>query len=179
MGQDHPVAWCRDYDGGRVFATSLGHYGNLYTPVAGQPSNLVKLLTGGVRWAAGLAGNDNDCRGTVWSNFRRTTLATDLNGPVSLDVASDGRVYWTEIGAPGHTSSGRVRMSTPKTQQTALVATIPTRADALGASEDGVLGMSLDPNFAPEPLHLRLLLAARRGRELAQRGHRAWCSATT
>ncbi len=148
MGQDHPVAWCRDYDGGRVFATSLGHYGNLYTPVAGQPSNLVKLLTGGVRWAAGLAGNDNDCRATVWSNFRRTTLATDLNGPVSLDIASDGRVYWTEIGAPGHTSSGRVRMYDPKTQQTAVVATIPTRADALGASEDGVLGMSLDPDFA-------------------------------
>ena len=147
MGQDHPVAWCRDYDGGRVFATSLGHYGNLYTPVAGQPSNLVKLLTGGVRWAAGLAGNDNDCRATVWSNFRRTTLATDLNGPVSLDIASDGRVYWTEIGAPGHTSSGRVRMLNPETGEKALVATIPTRADALGASEDGVLGMSLDPNF--------------------------------
>ena len=147
MGQDHPVAWCRDYDGGRVFATSLGHYGNLYTPVAGQPSNLVKLLVGGVQWAAGVAGADNDCRGTVWNSFRRTTLATDLNGPVSLDVATDGRVYWTEIGAPGHTSNGRVRMYDPATQQTALVATIPTRADALGASEDGVLGMSLDPDF--------------------------------
>ncbi|MBE2317195.1 ThuA domain-containing protein [Solirubrobacter sp. CPCC 204708] len=147
MGQDHPVAWCRDYDGGRVFATSLGHYGNLYTPVNGQPSNLVKLLTGGVQWAAGLAGNDNDCRGTVWNNFRRTTLANDLNGPVSLDVASDGRVFWTEIGAPGHNSSGRVRVYDPETQQTSLVATIQTRADALGASEDGVLGMSLDPNF--------------------------------
>jgi plastocyanin len=148
MGQDHPVAWCRDYDGGRVFATSLGHYGNLYTPVGGQPSNLVKLLVGGVQWAAGLAGNENDCRGTIWNNFRRTTLATDLKGAVSLDVAPDGRVYWTEIGAPGHVSSGRVRMYDPDTGETALVATIETRADALGASEDGVLGMSLDPNFA-------------------------------
>jgi glucose/arabinose dehydrogenase/plastocyanin len=147
MGQDHPVAWCRDYDGGRIFATSLGHYGNLYTPVGGQPSNLVKLLVGGVEWAAGTAGNDSDCRATVWNNFRRTTLATDLKGAVSLDVASDGRVYWTEIGAAGHTSSGRVRMFDPESGETALVATIETRADALGASEDGVLGMSLDPNF--------------------------------
>ena len=148
MGQDHPVAWCRDYDGGRVFATSLGHYGNLYTPVAGQPSNLVRLLVGGVQWAAGQAGGENDCRGTIWNNFRRTTLASDLKGAVSLDVAPDGRVYWTEIGAPGHASSGRVRMYDPDTGETTLVATIETRADALGASEDGVLGMSLDPNFA-------------------------------
>src|ERR671914_1313211 len=148
MGQDHPVAWCRDYDGGRVFATSLGHFGNLYTPVGGEPSNLVKLLVGGVKWAAGQAGNANDCRGTVWNNFRRSTLASDLKGPVSLDVADDGRVYWTEIGAPGHESTGRVRMYDPATEETALVTTIQTRADALGASEDGVLGMSLDPDFA-------------------------------
>ena len=147
MGQDHPVAWCRDYDGGRIFATSLGHYGDLYQPVEGEPSNLVKLLVGGVKWVAGVAGNENDCRGTVWNNFRRTTLASDLKGAVSLDVASDGRVYWTEIGAPGHESSGRVRMYDPETKETTLVHTIPTRADALGASEDGVLGMSLDPDF--------------------------------
>jgi Trehalose utilisation len=38
MGQDHPVAWCRDYDGGRVFATSLGHYGNLYTRLPASPA---------------------------------------------------------------------------------------------------------------------------------------------
>jgi glucose/arabinose dehydrogenase/plastocyanin len=148
MGQDHPVAWCRDYDGGRVFATSLGHYGNLYTPVGGEPSNLVKLLRGGVEWAAGVAGGEGDCRGTIWNSFRRTTLAADLKGAVSLDVAADGRVYWTEIGAPGHTSTGRVRMYDPETGATDLVTTIETRADALGASEDGVLGMSLDPNFA-------------------------------
>ncbi|HWM11991.1 MAG TPA: PQQ-dependent sugar dehydrogenase, partial [Solirubrobacteraceae bacterium] len=67
--------------------------------------------------------------------------------PIGLDIASDGRVYWTEIGAAGHESSGRVRMYDPETDSTSLVHTILTRADALGASEDGVLGMTLDPDF--------------------------------
>lgn len=147
MGQDHPVSWCRRYDGGRVYANALGHYGSLYQPSGGQPSNLVKSLVGGVLWVAGVAGEEGDCGGTVWENFRRTTLATDLNGPIGIDIAEDGKVYWTEIGAPGHESSGRLRMYDPDTNSTNLVATILTRADALGASEDGVLGMTLDPNF--------------------------------
>jgi type 1 glutamine amidotransferase len=178
MGQDHPVAWCRDYDGGRVFATSLGHYGNLYTPDGGEPSDLVKLLVGGVQWAAGLAGNENDCRGTVWNNFRRATLASDLKGPVSLDVADDGRVYWTEIGAAGHESTGRVRMYDPATEETTVVTTIETRADALGASEDGVLGLSLDrtsPRTTTSTSTTRRAARARTGRTAAP----AWCSATT
>ena len=31
-GGDHPIAWCRNYDGGRVFAQVLGHNWELYRP---------------------------------------------------------------------------------------------------------------------------------------------------
>ncbi|GJC90937.1 hypothetical protein ColLi_13775 [Colletotrichum liriopes] len=30
MGNDHPLAWCQEYDGGRSFYTALGHYDDAY-----------------------------------------------------------------------------------------------------------------------------------------------------
>ncbi|GKT46320.1 uncharacterized protein ColSpa_06501 [Colletotrichum spaethianum] len=30
MGDDHPLAWCQEFDGGRSFYTALGHYDNAY-----------------------------------------------------------------------------------------------------------------------------------------------------
>lgn len=49
MGADHPIAWCRDYAGGRIFYTAGGHTRESY----GEPL-FVAHLAGGIRWAAGL-----------------------------------------------------------------------------------------------------------------------------
>jgi glucose/arabinose dehydrogenase/type 1 glutamine amidotransferase len=146
MGHDHPISWCRLYDGGRIWATAMGHFPNLYTANGGD-NYLIDHIVGGVQWAAGVAGDESDCGGTVWSNFRRTTLSTEAQGPIGLDVDDDGKVYWTEIGPQGLESFGRLKMWDPDTGETALVAEIPTRADALSTSEDGVLGMALHPEF--------------------------------
>jgi glucose/arabinose dehydrogenase/type 1 glutamine amidotransferase len=146
MGQDHPISWCKPYDGGRVWVTGMGHFGASYTENGGA-NNLVKHLVGGVRWAAG-DGSLDDCGGTIWSNFDRTVLSDDSAvGPIGLDVAPDGKVYWTEIGAAGLETEGRVKMWDPETEEAVTVATIPTRADHGDLSEDGVLGMALDPRF--------------------------------
>ena len=160
MGQDHPVSWCKLYQGdrvedgtgtpkaytdGRTWNTGMGHFGARYTEAN---SKLVKHIVGGVRWVAG-EGKQSDCSGTVWSNFKRTTLVSDINGPMALDVAADGKVYWTEIGpTQGFESEGYVRMHDPEGPpgNSTTVAAIPTRADH-GNSEDGVLGMSLQPGF--------------------------------
>jgi glucose/arabinose dehydrogenase/type 1 glutamine amidotransferase len=146
MGNDHPISWCRLYDGGRIWATSMGHFANLYTANGGD-NYLIDHLVGGIQWAAGVEGTEDDCGGTVWSNFRRTILTTDVQGPVGLDIADDGTVYWTEIGAQGMESEGRLMMWDPDSGETSLVHTFLTRADALSTSEDGVLGMALDPDF--------------------------------
>ena len=129
MGTDHPISWCRLYDGGRIWATSMGHFPNVDTANGGD-NYLIDHLLGGVQWVAGIAGTEDDCGGTIWSNFRRTTLTTDVQGPIGLDVAEDGRVYWTEIGPQGLEALGRLKMWDPATAETTLVATIPTRADA-------------------------------------------------
>ncbi|MFJ8857546.1 ThuA domain-containing protein [Streptomyces sp. NPDC102451] len=55
MGDDHPIAWCKDYRGGRAFYTGGGHTEDSYT----DPSFRRHLL-GGIRWAARLA--EADCR---------------------------------------------------------------------------------------------------------------------
>ena len=146
MGSDHPISWCRHYDGGRIWATAMGHFPNLYTQNGGD-NYLIDHLVGGVQWVAGVAGDEGDCGGTVWSNFRRTILTSDVQGPIGLDIAEDGTVYWTEIGEQGMESEGRLEMWDPDTGESSVVHVIPTRADALSTSEDGVLAMALDPDF--------------------------------
>ena len=111
-------------------------------------NNLIKQIVGGVRWVAG-EGKKSDCSGTVWSAFTREVVVADANNPIGIDVAKDGKVYWSEIGNPiSLTSTGYVKMYDPTgaAGNKTTVITIPTRADH-GNSEDGVLGMSLQPGF--------------------------------
>ncbi|MEV2246276.1 ThuA domain-containing protein [Streptomyces sp. NPDC049970] len=55
MSGDHPIAWCKDYAGGRAFYTGGGHTEESY----GDPAFRRHLL-GGIRWAAELT--EADCR---------------------------------------------------------------------------------------------------------------------
>jgi type 1 glutamine amidotransferase len=47
MGADHPIAWYHEFEGGRSWYTGLGHISEGY-----MEENFVKLLRGGVLWAA-------------------------------------------------------------------------------------------------------------------------------
>jgi type 1 glutamine amidotransferase len=47
MGADHPISWCRAYDGGRSWYTGLGHTQASYTE-----ANFRTHLLGGIRYAA-------------------------------------------------------------------------------------------------------------------------------
>ena len=86
MGQDHPITWCKLYDGDNVddgtgdaeelqrrprldhrrWATSAPP-----TPRTAATTTSSSTIVGGVRWVAG-EGRKSDCSGTVWSNFTRT-----------------------------------------------------------------------------------------------------------
>ncbi len=54
MGDDHPIAWCQFYGGGRAWYTALGHTRESYS----EPLFLRHLL-GGIQFAAGFP--DGDC----------------------------------------------------------------------------------------------------------------------
>jgi type 1 glutamine amidotransferase len=55
MGADHPIAWCKTYEGGRSFYTGGGHTQESYADQAFRTH-----LQGGIRYAAGLV--QADCR---------------------------------------------------------------------------------------------------------------------
>ncbi len=49
MGDDHPIAWCHEFDGGRAFYTGGGHTNESFV----EPAFLQHLL-GGILWTAGI-----------------------------------------------------------------------------------------------------------------------------
>jgi type 1 glutamine amidotransferase len=50
----HPVAWCQYYDGGRVFATTLGHNGNSFTGSGIGAAEFKRFIVQGIKSAMGL-----------------------------------------------------------------------------------------------------------------------------
>lgn len=47
-GKDHPIAWCQEFEGGRSFYTSLGHFDEAY-----EDDGFLAQLLGGILWVAG------------------------------------------------------------------------------------------------------------------------------
>ncbi|WP_210503403.1 OmpL47-type beta-barrel domain-containing protein [Nocardioides xinjiangensis] len=131
MGYDHPITWCKPYEGGRFWGTALGHFPSHYD----EPEFMAEIV-GGVKYVAGL--DEGDCGGTVWSNYERIPLDQNTSAPFAIDVADDGKVFYTEL------VRGQLRMYDPKTQAVTTVLTLPVYS----GGEDGLLGVALDPDFS-------------------------------
>ncbi|MFJ7493599.1 ThuA domain-containing protein [Streptomyces sp. NPDC097727] len=129
MGADHPISWCRNTEGGRVWATAMGHDTASYSEAAFRTH-----VIGGVKWAAG--NKPGDCGGTVWSGYEKVTLDDNTADPMELDVAKDGRVFYIQ-------RSGEVNVYDPTTHAT----TTAGKLDVYTGGEDGLVGMELDPDF--------------------------------
>ncbi|MEU0150435.1 ThuA domain-containing protein [Micromonospora fulviviridis] len=132
MGFDHPVTWCKDYQGGRSFYTGLGA-----TPESYGSADLRAHLGGAIQWAAGVT--DGDCGATVLANYQMTVVGAqpNVNEPIGFDVLPDGRVLQTD-------RRGGVRLHNPETNQTTVLAQIPVYTN----SEDGMYGPAVDHDFA-------------------------------
>ncbi|HEY0638501.1 MAG TPA: ThuA domain-containing protein [Pseudonocardiaceae bacterium] len=130
MGHDHPIAWCRTFDGGRSWYTGGGHTAESFSDTAFR-----NHLLGGIRTAAGVVAAN--CGASLTSSFQKVTLDSNTNNPMELDVAPDGRVFYIE-------RDGRLRIIRPDTQTTVTAGTLPV----FTGNEDGLLGLVLDPAFA-------------------------------
>lgn len=131
MGFDHPIAWCKDYQGGRSFYTAGGSTSETYSE-AGFRSHLL----GAIEWAAGVGGGD--CGATVLANYEMTVIAAPPNvgEPIGFDVLPDGRVIQT-------TRTGQVFLHEADGSGSRVIAEIPVYTH----SEDGLYGPTLDPDF--------------------------------
>ncbi|MEN9678342.1 MAG: hypothetical protein RIS76_4238 [Verrucomicrobiota bacterium] len=71
------------------------------------------------------------------SHFRTVVLATNLAEPIQLSVATDGQMIFGE-------RRGAIKIWHPDTGSTAMAG----RLDVFTGTEDGLLGLTVDPGFA-------------------------------
>ncbi len=131
MGHDHPVAWCKDYKGGRSFYTGIGD-----TPA---DDSAAAHLAGAIEWTAGVADPVySDCGATVLANYQQTKISAppNVNEPIGFDVLPDGRVIQTARG-------GQLRLHDPAKGETKVIANVPVYTN----SEDGLYGPAIDNDF--------------------------------
>jgi cytochrome c len=123
---DYPISWLRRYGQGRVFATKLGHFADVWN----NPAFLEHLLQG-MRIAAGRVEADFGGRRV------KETIATNV-WPDDIAVDERGNVWIAEL-------TGKIHRYDAQTKQTALVAEINTTIPR--NIEHGLYGVEVDPNF--------------------------------
>ncbi len=104
MGYDHPISWCKPYDGGRAWVTGMGHFGAHFTGARPRAAHRRRRQVGRGPGRAG------DCGGTDWDQFEKVALDENTSAPFAIDVAPDGRVFFTEL------VRGQIRVYDPTTQ---------------------------------------------------------------
>lgn len=130
MGDDHPMSWYHEFDGGKAFYTNFGHEDATYeNPV------FLKHLLGGIRyaWAAKI---DYSKSRPEENRFSKNVLAEVLDEPTELAVLDDHRVLFSE-------RKGKVKLWDPKTQKIKVVADVPVYS----THEYGLMGLNIDPGF--------------------------------
>lgn len=147
-GDNHPMAWYHEYDGGRAFYTAMGH-----TPETFSDPLFLTHLMGGIKYALG--GDKLNRlnykkaytpRVPEENRFTKVVLAERLDEPMQLAVLPDERVLFIE-------RLGKVRLYDPTTLLITDINTIPVSHVYLNQdgnqpeAEDGLLGLALDPNF--------------------------------
>ncbi|MEU6819937.1 ThuA domain-containing protein [Streptomyces atriruber] len=166
-GWDHPVSWCRDYDGGRSFYTGMGG-----TAASYDEADFRTHLRGALLWTTRIA--RADCQATINANYKaeRLTQANQpgkndqIGEPHGLVTAPDGKVFY--IGRGGADSSqpvvtdwnnpdvgkgtGEIHVYDPKTKKSTLAGALTVfgnkgGGDELIKVEEGLLGIELDPKF--------------------------------
>ncbi|WP_024754416.1 ThuA domain-containing protein [Streptomyces exfoliatus] len=131
MGADHPISWCQVAEGGKVWATAMGHQTASYT----EPLFRQHLL-GGLQWAAGAAAGD--CGGTVANRYQKVALDSAPDQPMALDVADDGKVFYISRSGSVHVIHEHEGVSETHTAGV---------LDVYDGGEDGGIGLALDPDF--------------------------------
>ncbi len=147
-GDDHPMAWYHEYDGGRAFYTAMGHTNEAY-----DDQVFLRHLWGGINY---VLGGDNPVsldyklvhtkRVPEENRFIKVVLDEKLNEPVELAILPDLRILFVE-------RKGKVKIYDPKEKKTKVIATIPVSTkykvqDGNQAeAEDGLLGVALDPGY--------------------------------
>lgn len=134
-GDNHPMAWYHDYDGGRAFYTGLGHTEETYE----EPLFLQHLL-GGIQYAIGQNQLNYELAHTVpvpeENRFVKEVLDFNLNEPMELDEVPNRGIIFVE-------RQGAIKLYDFEYATTKTIANLDVRYE----NEDGLMGVAVDPNY--------------------------------
>ena len=134
-GENHPISWYHNFDGGRAFYTQMGHTNETYkNPI------FLKHLLGGIIYAIGKNSLDytkvKSNRVPPENRFVKQVLDFNLNEPMELDELPGKGILFVE-------RRGALKLFNFITEQTKTIAQL----DLFYGNEDGLLGLAVDPNY--------------------------------
>ncbi|MEQ8811940.1 MAG: ThuA domain-containing protein, partial [Imperialibacter sp.] len=136
-GANHPIAWYHEFDGGRAFYTGGGHVEESFSDPL-----FLQHLYGGIQYAMG----DNvtldysksyAVEAPEENRFVKTILVNDLDVPMEMAIADDGRLFYTEM------FNGKLWMFDTKSGENKLV----HQLNVMNKGGTGLIGVTLDPEF--------------------------------
>lgn len=135
-GPNHPIAWFKEYDGGRSFYTAMGH-----TKEQFLDSKFLSHLLGGIKYAIGLGQPVDYTRAYAElvpeeNRFNKVMFTQNLNEPMELDFLNEDNIIYIE-------RKGGVHIYDLEKGKDTLIITM----DVFSGLEDGLLGLAVDPNY--------------------------------
>jgi cytochrome c len=144
-GDNHPMSWYQEFDGGRSFYTAMGHTNETFS----EPIFLNHLYAG-IKYATGgdaPKAVDYTKSRPEENRFSKVVLLEKLDEPIELSLLDPNRVLFIQ-------RHGAVRLYNTKTKEVKTIATIPvshkyvSKEGKESEAEDGLMGLNKDPNFA-------------------------------
>lgn len=129
-GNDHPIMWCQEFDGGRSAYLAPGHRDELYSDPVFRG-----LILNAIEWVGG--SSDSDSGATIDANYEKVVLDNTVSNPMSIDIDTTGKVYLVE-------RKGAVKVHNQTTGQTRIIGSL----SPYSGGEYGLLGITLAPDFA-------------------------------
>ncbi len=144
-GDNHPISWYQEFDGGRSFYTAMGHTDETFS----EPLFLAHLWAG-IQYTAGGPSPkplDYSKARPEENRFSKVVLEEKLDEPMELSLLDANRILFIQ-------RKGEVRLYNLATKKLKTIATIPVstkyrnKEGVESMGEDGLLGLNKDPNFA-------------------------------
>jgi cytochrome c len=134
-GEDHPISWYHQYDGGKSFYTAMGHKDESF-----QDPEFLNHLQGGIEYAMDHPPLNYDLASSLAvpdeNRFNKEVLDFNLDEPMELDELPGIGILFIE-------RRGRIKLYDFELKTTKLIGHL----DVFYENEDGLLGLAVDPAY--------------------------------
>lgn len=135
-GENHPMAWYHEFDGGRAWYTAGGH-----TEESFSEDLFLQHILGGIQYAIGENQKLDYSKATTVAipqenRFQMTVLTSTFDEPMEMEILEDGSILFVE-------RKGAIKKYDVTSGEVILVDTLPVFTEF----ENGLLGLALDPNY--------------------------------